>query len=133
MSKIVPLQISYREAWARGTDTPLRFFVHLLFVIEGVLGVILICGMKFGFDKQILFYIVLALIGLGALALFLVFILVAFFPKNLVFDKSAYLFEKALDYGDESHIIAYKQLANIEATEAPKAIADKQKEGGANE
>jgi len=133
MSKIIPLQISYREAWAKGTDTPLRFFVHLLFVIEGVLGIALIFGMKFSFDKQILFYIVLALIGLGVLALVLVFLLVAFFPKNLVFDKSAYLFEKALDYGDESHVIAYKQLASIEATEAPKAISDKQKEGGSNE
>jgi len=72
-------------------------------------------------------------IGLGAFALILVFLLVVFFPKNLVFDKNAYLFERALDYGDESHIVAYSQLLKSDLMEAPKQLPNKNKEGSSNE
>ena len=121
---MIPQQLHLREAWAKSTDTSLRFFVHLLFVIEGVMGVVLIFGFKYGFDKNILLLIIYAIIGLGALTLILVFILVAFFPKNLVFDKHAHLFEKAMSYGDDSRVLKYLELMQIENTVAPNALTD---------
>ncbi len=117
-----PKHWHFREAWAKSTDTPLRFFVHLLFVVEAVMGIILIFGFKYGYDKNILLLIVYAVIGLGALALILVFILVAFFPKNLVFDKEAHLLEKALSYGDDSHIMKYFELSETRRTTAPQVL-----------
>ena len=126
--KLIAMQMSLREAWAKCTDTPLRFFVHLLFIIEGALAIVLIFGIVYKLDNFILLIIVIALIGLGALALILVFLLVAYFPKNLVFDRQSYLLEKALNYGDETHVIDYMQLLTAKPEEAPKSITDKTKE-----
>lgn len=126
--KTLPLQMRLREAWAKSTDTPLRFFVHLLFIIEGALGIVLIFGIIYKLESSILVFIIEALIGLGAFTLLLVFILVAFFPKNLVFDKHAHLIEKALTYGDETHVLAYAKLIAIQPVEAPKEITDKTKD-----
>jgi hypothetical protein len=121
-------QLKFREAWAYSTDTPLRFFVHILFVIESALSLVIVFGFFTHFDKAILFMMVLSLIGMGVLTLILLFILVAFFPKNLVFDKQAHLFEKALEFGDESHVIAYKQLLESKPTEAPLELTHKKEE-----
>src|SRR3989338_3910792 len=117
----------FRESWSRSTDTPLRFFVHLLWVIEAVLGVILIFGFKYRADALIILIIVIALIVLGAFTLILVFILVAFFPRHLIYDKESHLIEKALSYGDESHILKFKELINIQPVEPSKLLSDDKK------
>ncbi len=48
---------NFRERWVRSTDTPLRFFVQLLFVIEGPLTIVFIAGLKYSLDKTILLWI----------------------------------------------------------------------------
>ena len=113
---MTPPKWHFREQWAKSTDTPLRFFVHMLFIIEGVLGTVLIFGFKYNFDKNILLMIIYAVVALAIFTLILVFVLVAFFPKNLVFDKEAHLLEKALSYGDEGHVLKYFELSQIEQT-----------------
>ncbi|MDE2027542.1 MAG: hypothetical protein KGK03_04435 [Candidatus Omnitrophica bacterium] len=124
---------SLRESWVKSTDTPLRFFVQLLFIIEGTLGLVFIAGVKYNLDKTILIWIFLSLVGLGGLALIMVFLLVVFFPKNLVFDKDAHLFERALEYGDDAHIMAYSQLRSVELISPPKQITNQRQEGTINE
>lgn len=119
----VPIQQpGSRASWARSTDTPLRFFVHLMFVIEGSLGSVLVFGMRYKADPSLLLYVTLALIGLAILAICLVFILVVFFPKNLVFDKEAHLINWVLEYGDESKIVAYSKIVSAPSMEAPPLL-----------
>ncbi len=127
-TSILSQQLNWRGVWSVNTDTPLRFFVHLLFIIEGVLGLVIIFGFFSSIDKGILLLMVWSFVGLAVLAIIFVFILVAFFPRNLVFDKQAHLFERALDYGDDAHIIAYQKLSQANPTPAPKALTLKKEE-----
>ena len=60
--KILPLQMRLREAWAKSTDTPLRFFVHLLFIIESALSIVLVFGIMYKLESSILIFIIKALI-----------------------------------------------------------------------
>ncbi len=132
MEKIAGIQLKLREALTKSTDTPLKFFVHIPFIAELGLILLLWIGMVTKFDTTILFYMFLAIIGLPIVAMLLVFILVARFPKNLTYNKESHLMEGLLtSYGTEkTEVLDYAKLLMLEHTSPSQLLesAEKDKE-----
>lgn len=129
--------LSAREKIISGIGTPLGFFVLALLIIEGFLWG---AGSAFDLPVEVRIRALWVGVGLFVLVLFVVVILVVFFPKNLVFSEKSHLQAMAI-YGAKDLPISELLIDNTPSVSTPQqnlsiaqiSISANEVEGGQNE